>query len=347
MIRPGLNVVIDAQWGSTGKGKLGGWIGNNCEVDLACSSFGPNAGHTHVTDDGEKTVFKIMPMTGYTAKRPIAIMPDSVIDLERFYKECSELGDIPVYVHPLTAVLQASDAEAARSTGRHIAGTMQGTGHALTRKLLRLEGIKLAKDVLPSCYIEDTCQMVRDHCKAGKTVVFEISQGWDLSLNHGWQYPYVTSRDVSVATCINSAGVPPSCIASVIASVRTYPIRVGNVEGGYSGPHYPDQQELTWRQVAEECEGPEGLVEKTTVTGRVRRVFSFSSMQLTRFVEANDPDAIFINFMQYLDWNMHKVKDADGLTKAGKDFIRHVETLSSCPVWLVGTGAKESEMVVF
>ena len=346
MLTEGLNVLIDGQWGSTGKGKLAGYLGHRCSPALACSSFGPNAGHTFCAIDGiEKVVFKIMPMAALTATCPALIMPDSVFDVERFFKERAILGDIPVYVHPHASVLESFDADAAKRTGHRLAGTMQGTGHALSRKMLRLEGVRLAKDVLPPAYIADTCQMVRDACKEGKKVLFEISQGYDLSLNHGWLYPYVTSRDITVGACLNSANVPARYLANVIGCIRTFPIRVGNIKGGHSGPFYPDHQELSWGEVTQQAGGPEDLLEKTTVTKRVRRVFSFSMMQIKRFVEATWPTYFFLNFVQYLNWDAHKVTEWRDLPEECKMFSNNLEKATGVPVRLLGTGADLTEMV--
>jgi adenylosuccinate synthase len=348
MLGAGLNVIIDAQWGSTGKGKLAGWIGrrHKDQISFACSSFGPNAGHTYVDENGKKTVCKILPMAGVTAGKPCLIMPDSVISVEQLLKERSFV-DVPVFVHPRTAILEEQDAVAARETGRRIAGTMQGTGHANSRKALRLDGVKLAKDVLPAQYVRDTCQMVRDSIKDGGAVVYEISQGFDLSLNHGHEYPYLCGRDITVGACLNGAGVPAKSLASVIGSMRTYPIRVGNVPGGWSGPHHPDQNELTWKEVASHGHGPDDLVEMTTVTKRVRRVFSFSMTQMLGFVDVNDPDALFVNFIQYLDWRLHKVRTVEELlaNDRARDFIKALECELSVPVRLVGTGESVDDMV--
>jgi adenylosuccinate synthase len=76
--------------------------------------------------------------------------------------------------------------------------------------------------------------------------------------------------------------------------MRNFPIRVGNVDGFSSGDFYPDQEETSWEAIGQ-------APELTTVTQRVRRVFTFSEMQATEAIRANDPDFIFINFMNYLD----------------------------------------------
>jgi adenylosuccinate synthase len=76
-------------------------------------------------------------------------------------------------------------------------------------------------------------------------------------------------------------------------AVRTYPIRVGNTENS-SGPPYEDQAEIEWEDIGVEPE-------YTTVTGRKRRVFTWSNTQFREAVRINEPNIIFINFLNYLD----------------------------------------------
>jgi len=343
VLKQGLNIILDAQWGSTGKGKLSGFLGQYMP-DFAASSFGPNAGHTYVDNNGKATVFKCLPTSAIVAGCPALVMPDSVIEVEVLMKEALILGN-EVLVHPRTAVLTDDDAKSAQITGRHLAGTMKGTGHALSKKMLRIEGVKLAKDVLPKHMVADTCKIIRDAVKSDKCVLMEMSQGFDLSLNHGHDYPYLTSRDITVGAALNSCGCPASALAQVIGCMRVYPIRVGNIKNGYSGPCHPDQTELTWADVASHSGGPKDLVEMTTVTKRTRRVFTFSMMQMKRFCEVNNPDWLFLNFIHYLDWNMHGIVSYADLTDSAKSFIKNVEEEINTFIPVIGTGAKQGEVV--
>lgn len=343
MLKKGLNIILDAQWGSTGKGKLSGYLGQ-FYPRFAAASFGPNAGHTHVDDMGKATVFKFLPTACIVCGCPALVLPDSVIEVETLLNEAKTLGT-EVLVHPRTAVLMPEDEKSAKLTGRHLSGTMKGTGHAIARKMLRIEGTKLAKDVLPKYMIADTCEIIRRSVKSGDTVLMEMSQGFDLSLNHGHDYPYLTSRDITVGAALNSCGCPHLAISQVVGCMRVYPIRVGNVEKGWSGPCHPDQMELTWGDVAQQSGGPSSLTEKTTVTQRTRRVFTFSMMQMKRFCEVNSPNWLFLNFIHYLDWSMHGVLSYDQLTDKAKSFIVNLERETNTFVPLVGTGAKQSEVV--
>ncbi len=46
-----LNIIIDGQFGSTGKGLLAAYVGTKFHVDVAMTNGSPNAGHTFYVDD--------------------------------------------------------------------------------------------------------------------------------------------------------------------------------------------------------------------------------------------------------------------------------------------------------
>jgi adenylosuccinate synthase len=120
----------------------------------------------------------------------------------------------------------------------------------------------------------------------------ETAQGWSLGINSGF-YPYTTSRECSVTQALADLGVSPRAHRKSVACVRTYPIRVGNTHDGYSGDVYPDQHEVTFEDLDQ-------TPELTTVTQRVRRIFTWSPTQYAQMLLANEPDGIFINFVNYL-----------------------------------------------
>ena len=56
-----VNFLIDGQWGSTGKGKLAGYLYTKYKnITVAISDNMPNAGHTF-TRDGKNFIFKALP----------------------------------------------------------------------------------------------------------------------------------------------------------------------------------------------------------------------------------------------------------------------------------------------
>ena len=115
--------------------------------------------------------------------------------------------------------------------------------------------------------------------------------------------------------------VPIGKLRTVIGSMRTLPIRVG----GTSGPGYPDQYELQWSDV--------GVApEKTTVTNRDRRIFTYSRQQIEEAIFMCEPDEVFLNFCNYV-----------GQLKVD-DIIRHVEACGSQVTW-AGYGPRHEDII--
>ena len=99
-------------------------------------------------------------------------------------------------------------------------------------------------------------------------------------------------------------------------TMRTFPIRVGNITDedgnvtGWSGPVYPDQKELSWEE-----HFPEITPEKTTVTQRVRRIFTFSPTQYHESLLRLQPDYVHVGFCDYLQSAVDFVNFVDLLRK--------------------------------
>ncbi len=121
----------------------------------------------------------------------------------------------------------------------------------------------------------------------------EVPQGYSLSLNSKF-YPYCTSRDISVSSALSDLEVHPFYLGKTIVSIRTYPIRVGNLPHGYSGDFYSDSIETSWEKIGVP-------VEYTTNTKRVRRVATFSLYQYQDMLKVMLPDYVFLNFCNYLN----------------------------------------------
>lgn len=97
-----INIVVDGQFGSTGKGSATAYIAYNNHIDLACASLSPNSGHTFFWND-KKHVVKQLPVTGVIQKRcGIFLTADSVVNLDILSKEIDEFNIDPgrVFIHP-------------------------------------------------------------------------------------------------------------------------------------------------------------------------------------------------------------------------------------------------------
>ena len=317
-------------------------------------------------------------------KPAIFVGASAAFHLEQIVKEMKETNSSDlVCVHPRAGVItdthrQRESTNTSDST-KHIASTMQGCGTFLSDKILRKKDLMLARDYdalelavkrsvvsvamagrnhSPLYHIplpaDGTCNKARELfevLKAGATILHEGSQGFSLDINHGSHYPQCTSRSTTAIQNLADLGLPISVVGDIYLVMRPYPIRVGNVveEGvttGHSGGCYNDNQETTWETVAEDCGAPKEQMTKelTTVTKRLRRVFTFSKQQLEEAVLCNGATKIALNFANYIDWSCYASNDPDKLSQRIKDFIHKVEDIARIPVTLVGTGPQTNHV---
>jgi adenylosuccinate synthase len=316
--RAGVHVLVDGQYGSTGKGLLADWLAGQSQVqgilfDYNITNAGPNSGHTFYDQRGEKHVLKQLPsfavsayLRGYPAPTVI-LSAGAIIDPMVLYEEANCYPNLRILVHPMAAVVTDVDRHAEHSgTVAAVAGTRSGAGAALARKVLRDPKVVWCNSGESHRMPPNVKTEVRHIPYLSSRTMLEISQGYSLGLNSQF-YPKVTSRNCNVAQGLADADLPPRSVAKTYMAIRTYPIRVGNVDGHSSGDWYPDQREVSWDSV--------GVApELTTVTKRPRRIATFSVAQFLDACAANDPDWVFVNFLNYEgQYDEHFIGSVKGL----------------------------------
>lgn len=296
--RKGAHVLVDGQFGSTGKGALAAWLAHQpSEYAWAgvISNAGPNSGHTFY-HEGEKHVLKQLPtfavakyLLGETI--PVYLSAGAIINPDVLAVEAQKYPGIPITIDPRAALLSHDDQAAEHSgTIAAVAGTRSGTGSVLARKIQR--DPRAVCQSMPDGWIaKNVICAERIHWADMMPYFVEVSQGFSLGINSEF-YPKVTSRECTVMQAITDCRIPPRHVTKTYMSLRTYPIRVGNVDGFDSGGWYHDQREVTWEEIGVEPE-------RTTVTNRIRRVATFSPKQVIEALQANDPDYVFLNFLNY------------------------------------------------
>lgn len=295
----GAFVLVDGQYGSTGKGLAASVLAEHFhdQVDVVTSNAGPNSGHTFYHGD-EKIVLMQLPTFAVKAEKmgtsiKTYMNAGAIVDPSRLAVETIEHRmDVlsQVNVNPLAAYVDDKARAQEKLLKDEIGSTGKGTGAALARKIMRdprgvIGGSVDALRVLREAGVDVSGHMPGDD----QRIFVEVSQGFSLSMNADKFYPFCTSRDCTVAQAISDAGLHPSMLHKSMMVVRTFPIRVG----GNSGDYYPDQSELDWGDINVEPE-------TTTVTGKQRRLFSWSQMQYEQALRVNRPNYIFVNFMNYL-----------------------------------------------
>ncbi len=326
------NVVIGGQAGSEGKGKIACVIAdeflksNPNGLVVTCNHM-PNAGHTF--RDGEyKYVAGQLPTPAifnnekYGYDVPVVIGPGSAINLNLLKKEIEQCELVPgetLFIHPNAGIVTKEHLDIEGECLDNVSSTKKGGGACLAAKVMRQGSCgvhAIARDLLPNYLrpaLTDTSEFLILAMKNNLAVLYEGAQGFDLDINHGLDYPYTTSRMSNVSQALADSGIPPTMIGKRVMVIRPYPIRVGNAFDsngnmiGTSGDYASDNEELDWDKIKELSNTPDdiSLVERTTVTQKIRRVFTFSRERFEKSVRVNDPTEIVITFADHLDRELY------------------------------------------
>lgn len=344
------NVVLDCFWGSSGKGKVSTYLADKFNISKVSSSNYPNAGHSAVFRDGTKFVAKAIPTAMILRKvKGIGmvgfISPGSGFDVNQLVKEWDQSGRPQLFIHSRASLVtpeHAARERAGSDSTKHIASTMQGSGTAISDKILRKENVPLAgsqslekhlrfcsltdptsssilesgmEEALEKIQVVDAMEfrnLFHSMVDTGETWLHEGSQGYALSIDHGSHYPACTSRNCTLQAAMDHMTAPPSMVGDVYLNLRTTPIRVGNVvedgvQKGYSGDFYPDCRELTWDQVAQEAGMPKEEAEK--LAERERTTVTKRIRRVSTFSFLGMKDAIRVN----------------GATKLCLNFVQYID----------------------
>lgn len=309
-----VDLIVDMQYGSTGKGAIAGFLAVRNGYDVVVNANMPNAGHTFIDAKNQVMIHKVLPNGIVSPLCEYAMLgAGSVFDVDVLMKEikrAEEFGykDFLVAIH-CNAVVLKDEHRTAEAGMDSIGSTKQGSGAALIEKIKRDPKAQVTAGqggadigrllrAFPARVAVVKPNVWHAILSEANFVLAEGAQGFSLGISEQF-YPYCTSRDCTPARFLADMGIPLPMLRKVIGTARTYPIRVG----GDSGAGYEDQEELTWQSL--------GLKpELTTVTKKVRRVFSFSETQIQDAINAMCPDEIFLNFCNYGDEATKIARDA-------------------------------------
>lgn len=312
-----VDMVMDFQYGSTGKGAIAGYLAKRGDYDTVVCSFATNAGHTYI--DKERDIYAMTQQlpTGAISSptvKNILIGPGALIHAKTLAHELAIYG-VPwltgkkLLIHPHAAVVEDYHARQELDTDMtKIGSTAKGCGAAAVERIGRNpNNPNIAKVRFKGTSLEQyicTEDEYRDALYQAENVLVEGAQGFSLSMYHG-QYPYTTSRDVTPWQIAADCGLPYKWASyiRVIGSCRTFPIRVNNRDGS-SGPCYPDQLELSWDHL------PGVTPELTTVTKLKRRLFTFSRKQMEEAMfhcGGYWETRVFLNFVNYVTGDAHEL----------------------------------------
>jgi len=346
-----VTVVFGGQCGSEGKGKFVGYLAKKDNYDVAVNNFYTNAGHTWVDNNGKPFMIQQIPQAFVNGETKLYIGAGAGITMTTLLDEIIKF-DVAnrLFIHPRAMIILDRHKDAEYTGLTHISSTRKGCGAAQADKIMRGANVILARDV-PELeqYMCQTEIAINNAIDNNEKVMIEGSQGFDLDINYGNEYPYTTSRQTNVAQIVADCGIPVQAVTEVIAVLRCHPIRVGNQfddkgkQIGWSGPQ--GGKELTWDEITAMSGSPVPLLEKTTVTQKIRRIFEMDWARLSYMSIVNRPTQIALNFINYVNHADYGVSDYDKLSQESKNFIERVELATGVPVTLIGTGPRDCEII--
>ena len=330
-----VTIVVGGQYGSEGKGKVVALLAKESISPWLVRCGGPNSGHT-VTIDGKSVIMRQVPSCSEPDKATFCVAAGCVVDEELLLHEL-DLLKIPrerIIVDPRSVLVTEEDRMAEAGSLVRIGSTCSGTGAALLRRMSRAKGVLLAKDsaaITARCRVETVATLLHGRIEGGGDIIIEGTQGFALSLLHGPDYPYVTSRDTTAAGFAMEIGLSPRQIHNIVMVIRTFPIRVAGTSG-------PFANEFSWEHIQAISGAPQVLPEYTSVTKRLRRVARFDLELVKLACKYNCPTSLAVMGLDRLDYANTGVTNLSKLTPKARDFLDKLELETGKPVSIVGTG---------
>ncbi|MFP3042790.1 adenylosuccinate synthase [Treponema primitia] len=311
-------VVIGAQWGDEGKGKIVDYLANEAQIIVRFSG-GANAGHTIVIG-AEQYALHLIPSGILYLDKMVILGAGMVIDPVALFKEIKMLRDRGidttgrVFISDRAHIVlpRYIEIDKARDLARKkpIGTTGRGIGITYSMKSDR-DGIRIAdldwkekmdeldaadRDFLAP-YVEQLKSMSIDlssflfHHKNSQTL-FEGAQGTLLDLDLG-TYPYVSSGMSCAAGAAIGGCVGPRNLDKVLGVFKAYSTRVGN--GPFPSEFNLDAEDELCRFVRETGR------EYGVTTGRPRRCGYLDLVALRYACLTNSIDSLVMTHLDVYD----------------------------------------------
>jgi len=311
-------VVIGAQWGDEGKGKIVDHFAEESNFIVRFSG-GANAGHTVVIGD-ETYKLHLIPSGIIYPHKTVILGNGMVIDLEAFFNELKMLSDrgiqwegrvfISDRAHLVLPRSKKMDIETDKKRKHPIGTTGRGIGTTYSLKASR-DSFRVV-DVLDPLIFNELAEEDRDFIERyrdsitkmvtdvslllwqnrAKNILFEGAQGALLDIDHG-TYPYVSSGLSSASGASQGSGIGPGSLDKIIGVFKAYSTRVGN------GP-FPTE-------FLESRDGDLGNIIRETgreygvTTGRPRRCGYLDLVALRYACRTNSIDSLALTHLDVYD----------------------------------------------
>ncbi|MCQ2247882.1 MAG: adenylosuccinate synthase [Treponema sp.] len=313
-------VIIGAQWGDEGKGKIVDYLAEDAKYVVRYSG-GPNAGHTIVVD-GKQFALHQVPSGILYKDKTVFLGSGMVIDAEALFNELQMLKDNGidwegrVFISDRAQLIlpkyRTMDKERDAQRKRPIGTTGRGMGIAYAEKAHR-DGVRLAdldwadkmaefdgedldyinkyKDQLLSMRVDLVAKM---HEFRKDNILFEGAQGAMLDIDSG-TYPYVSSGTSCAAGACTGSGIGPHSIDQILGVFKAYQTRVGN------GP-MPTEFNESDESESELCRYVRDTGREYGVTtGRARRCGYLDLVALRYACRFNSMDGLILTHLDIYD----------------------------------------------
>lgn len=311
-------VVIGAQWGDEGKGKIVDFLANDADVIIRYSG-GANAGHTIVIGDNQYALH-LVPSGILYPNKTVYLGTGMVIDPEALFKELAMLKEkgidwegrvfISDRAHIVLPRYRELDKQRDAQRKKPIGTTGRGIGITYSMKSDR-DGIRLAdltwKDKMEELEQEDrdflapyterllsmkvnlTAEMYKFR---SKHVLMEGAQGAMLDLDSG-TYPYVSSGMSCSSGAAVGAGIGPRALDRVLGVFKAYSTRVGN---GPMPTEFDEESQSELYKFVRDTGREYGVT-----TGRPRRCGYLDLVALRYACQTNSIDGLILTHLDIYD----------------------------------------------
>lgn len=311
-------VVIGAQWGDEGKGKIVDYLAQDAKY-VCRFAGGANAGHTIVVD-GKKYALHQIPSGILYSDKTVILGSGMVIEPESLFNELNMLSEnginwegrvfISDRAHITLPGYKKIDKERDAARKRPIGTTGRGIGTTYSQKAER-DGIRLSDidwnekwddlededkkflEIYKSRLLEMRIDIAaKMHEIRRENILFEGAQGAMLDIDSG-TYPYVSSGASGSYGASSGAGIGPKALDKIYGVFKAYETRVGNG---------PMPTEFNSTSQGELCDYIRNTGNEFGVTtGRARRCGYLDLVALRYACRVNSIDSLVLTHLDVYD----------------------------------------------
>ncbi len=339
-------VVVGAQWGDEGKGKIVDYLAEKADLVVRYSG-GANAGHTVVL--GESTYkLHLIPSGVVYPDKEVVLGSGMVIDPESLFEELDTISrqgiswkgrvHISDRAHLVLPSYKEEDKKSDSERRNPIGTTGRGIGIAYSKKAQR-DAVRIA-DIADDEFVKTLRPDEYDFLKAyipklrdmrinlasfmeayrDKRVLYEGAQGVLLDIDLG-SYPFVSSGNSAAAGACTGGAIGPRDIDNVLGVFKAYTTRVGN--GPFPSEFVPERDGSLGDFIRDLGN------EYGVTTGRPRRCGYLDLVALRYACRTNSIDNLVLTHLDVYD-SFDEIKVCTAYEIDGKQ----IEHFPASPLWL-------------